>query len=281
MKRIRAGAIRAGALRAGMARAGGARACGIRACGIRAGLLRAGLALAIGAALSACAPTAPEDTRRGVGFDDGRDPFAPVYSDPVVTGPIIQPNAISSETPGQGTELPIGGAGEGASADAAGNAAAGASGGTADAPLPPVRTNNPGISDEQDFNAVASRETIESDRARLEAQRRAYKVIAPTALPRRPSGDNALIVEFALSTTNTVGQPLYRRSGLSGQARFARNCAKYPSSDLAQEAFLKAGGPERDRYGLDPDGDGFACYWDPTPFRLAVAAAGGGAIAGR
>jgi len=21
--------------------------------------------------------------------------------------------------------------------------------------------------------------------------------------------------------------------------------------------------------GLDPDGDGFACSWDPTPFRLA------------
>jgi hypothetical protein len=32
---------------------------------------------------------------------------------------------------------------------------------------------------------------------------------------------------------------------------------------------LSNGGPERDRLGLDPDGDGFACYWDPTPFRLA------------
>ena len=26
---------------------------------------------------------------------------------------------------------------------------------------------------------------------------------------------------------------------------------------------------ERDRMGLDPDGDGFACAWDPAPFRLA------------
>ncbi|NDH39999.1 MAG: hypothetical protein EBY45_06195 [Gammaproteobacteria bacterium] len=27
--------------------------------------------------------------------------------------------------------------------------------------------------------------------------------------------------------------------------------------------------PERDPMGLDPDGDGFACGWDPEPFRLA------------
>ena len=49
-----------------------------------------------------------------------------------------------------------------------------------------------------------------------------------------------------------------------------RNCAKYVSDAAAQEAFLKTGGPERDRYGLDPDGDGFACRWDPTPFRAAI-----------
>ena len=34
------------------------------------------------------------------------------------------------------------------------------------------------------------------------------------------------------------------------------------------KAFLEAGGPKRDRKGLDPDGDGFACAWDPRPFRL-------------
>ena len=45
-------------------------------------------------------------------------------------------------------------------------------------------------------------------------------------------------------------------------------CARYGSPDLAQQAFLAAGGPDRDRRGLDPDGDGFACAWDPRPFRL-------------
>ncbi len=31
-----------------------------------------------------------------------------------------------------------------------------------------------------------------------------------------------------------------------------------------------AGGPERDQFGIDPDGDGYACRWDPSPFRKAV-----------
>ena len=38
--------------------------------------------------------------------------------------------------------------------------------------------------------------------------------------------------------------------------------------DQAQQDFLAKGGPERDRMGVDPDGDGFACAWDPRPFRL-------------
>lgn len=128
--------------------------------------------------------------------------------------------------------------------------------------------NNGGISDEQDFAAVSARETIESDAERIARNRAQYTVVAPTAVPTRtgPSGPN--IVEFALSTTHAPGTPVYRRSGLSLGQPMAR-CGKYASADLAQEAFLANGGPERDREGLDPDGDGFACGWDPRPFRTA------------
>ena len=38
----------------------------------------------------------------------------------------------------------------------------------------------------------------------------------------------------------------------------------------AKIAFLEAGGPKRDRKALDPDGDGYACGWDPAPYRRAV-----------
>uniref|UniRef100_UPI0040484BDC hypothetical protein n=1 Tax=Yoonia sp. TaxID=2212373 RepID=UPI0040484BDC len=78
------------------------------------------------------------------------------------------------------------------------------------------------------------------------------------------------IIGYALNAPNVKGQEWYSRSLFSGQGRFERNCQKYASADAAQIDFLAAGGPERDRKGIDPDGDGFACGWDPAPF-LSVA----------
>lgn len=134
-----------------------------------------------------------------------------------------------------------------------------------------LANNNPEISNEQDFDAVSARETIESDRQRLQRQRDAFEVATPQAVPERPRGTGPNIVAFALSTSNAVGQQVYRRSGRVNEERYRRACAKYGSSDQAQAAFLEAGGPNSDRRGLDPDGDGFACFWDPTPFRNARA----------
>lgn len=125
------------------------------------------------------------------------------------------------------------------------------------------------ISDEQDFEAVSSRETIESDRDRLQRQREALQVVEPEDLPNRPGGSEPNIVAYALSTTNELGEPVYSRTGRFDEERYNRACAKHGWSDRAQAAFLKAGGPKRDWRGLDPDGDGFACDWDPSPFRIA------------
>lgn len=130
--------------------------------------------------------------------------------------------------------------------------------------------NNPAISDEQNFDAVSARETIESDRQRLEQQQQVYQQAAPEAVPDRPSGRAAPnIVAYALETNNQVGQSIYRRSSRFNEDRYRRACAEFASSDQAQAAFLAAGGPDRDRRGLDPDGDGFACFWNPGPFRTA------------
>lgn len=126
--------------------------------------------------------------------------------------------------------------------------------------------SNTGISDEQDFSAVSSRETIESDKERLARNRAQYQVVQPTAIPQR-TATGANIVEFALATTHNPGTQMYTRSALR-LTDPAVACGRYGSSDLAQQAFLEAGGPKRDRKGLDPDGDGFACQWDPRPFRL-------------
>lgn len=127
---------------------------------------------------------------------------------------------------------------------------------------------NTGISDEQDFTAVAARETIASDKERIEQNRAQYVVVQPKDLPVRPGDTGPNIADYALKTTNDPGTALYHRSGSLRNS--ANSCAKFSSPDLAQQAFLAKGGPDRDRLNLDPDGDGFACGWDPRPFRKAL-----------
>ena len=134
----------------------------------------------------------------------------------------------------------------------------------------PVLLNNPGISDEQEFAAVSGRESIESDAQRRAQQAAAYEVIQPTAIPQRDGNAGPNIIEYAINAPNAKGQDYYSRFVWSGQGRFERNCASYASPDEAQRDFLTRGGPDRDPRGIDPDGDGFACGWDPAPFRLAV-----------
>ena len=210
-------------------------------------------------ALAGCAGEIP-NSARGVGFDNelptmdqiqsgSAAPTRPVISPEVVGG---GPLAAPAGVPGAAGGLPpsIG--------QAVANAEAGG-------PAPSL--NNPGISDEQNFDAVSSRETIQSDAARRARQQAEYEVIRPEALPARTSANRPNIVAYALSTQHMPGQKLYGRSAL--RRGNASACSGYASADLAQEAFLQAGGPERDRLGLDPDGDGFACAWDPRPFRRA------------
>lgn len=133
----------------------------------------------------------------------------------------------------------------------------------------PAAVSNPGISDENDFQAVSARESIQSDAERIARNRQLYQEVEPTAVPRRPGDQQPNIVQYALQSNNPRGAQMYKRSNLL-KGRADRKCAKYGSADLAQMAFLDKGGPRHDRLGLDPDGDGYACDWDPAPFRQAV-----------
>ncbi|MEO1797102.1 MAG: hypothetical protein AAFR53_08815 [Pseudomonadota bacterium] len=248
-------------------------------------------------ALSACAPAIP-DSGAGVGFGSIEEfraaqaareraliqstvpntapntlPGAPVEAQPVIPGPVVseeQVTAAPAPSPEPGP-APLPQSITDAVAAPAPVETAPLAIVTAEQPAPatavPTQPRPAGISDEQNFDAVSSRETIESDAARLEQNRQSFEVAAVTPLPSR-AGAGPNIVQYALNTSNVVGQSIYRRSGLTSQARHLRRCAQYPSADQAQQAFLAAGGPERDRQGLDPDGDGFACQWDPAPFRV-------------
>ncbi len=176
---------------------------------------------------------------------------------------VFPPGDLALNSPASNSQVPSAGEdpnpGEGVLAQGAGEAGA----------TPSREVDRAVISDEQDFEAVSSRETIESDRDRLQRQREALQVVEPEELPARPNESEPNIVAYALSTTNEVGEPVYSRSSQFDEARYNRACAKYGWSDRAQAAFLEAGGPKRDWRGLDPDGDGFACDWDPNPFRIA------------
>lgn len=84
------------------------------------------------------------------------------------------------------------------------------------------------------------------------------------------AGGTPNLFVYALSSTHNVGEQRFQRNHPLRWRRWEAACAQFPSQDLAQEAFLAAGGPERDPNHLDPDGDGFACWWDPAPFRQAA-----------
>jgi hypothetical protein len=235
--------------------------------------------------VSACAPEVPDS---GVGFGDYNAYYAqreaqlngtvppgppPVTGfDPARVGAAINAAEQGTGAPLNGTQpMPLDST---TGALIGGNAALAADRPRGNAPAGIVETTSEmagagGISDEQDFNAVSARETIESDAQRIARNKSQYQVIQPTALPTREDDTGPNIVQFAVSTTNGVGEQVYSRSAIHlGSAASA--CRRYQSPDLAQEAFLKAGGPERDPKGLDPDGDGFACAWDPLPFRTAL-----------
>lgn len=117
------------------------------------------------------------------------------------------------------------------------------------------------ISDSQNFASVTQSETIDSDKAKLEALKANYLIVEPEAVPTREDGIN--LASYALTQTNAVGEKKYSRFG-SGSA----NCNRYRNDlDEAQREFIRAGGPERDPRNLDSDGDGFACSWDPNVYR--------------
>lgn len=125
-----------------------------------------------------------------------------------------------------------------------------------------VSENRPsGISNTQDFEAVVEQESIASDAAKLAALRQSYTVVDPEPLPQRNTDVN--IAAYAISQKQAVGTRTYNRSGGGSSS-----CGRYRNDpDAAQRRFLEAGGPERDRNNLDPDGDGFACGWNPDLYR--------------
>lgn len=75
---------------------------------------------------------------------------------------------------------------------------------------------------------------------------------------------------YAADSGHLVGTQVYPRDAAlteNAQILAAQRCKRYYSTNAAQLAFLAQGGPQVDRLGLDPDGDGYVCGWDPSEWR--------------
>lgn len=248
--------------------------------------MRFTLTVLAGLFLSGCGPQVP-DSGTGVGFGDYEEYESERQArDAELSGSLPRPDEVSSEPlsatgPDVFADSEAGAEGADDSDDSDDIAAqarraleetSGDSAGSEEtAPETPPRTvsGESGISEENDFGAVEAERTIESDAELIARNREQYRIIEPEDLPARPSDTGPNIVAYALETDHPRGTQLYRRGGLNSESRYQRNCAEYASSDQAQADFLERGGPRRDRLGLDPDGDGYACSWDPAPYRRA------------
>lgn len=228
------------------------------------------VALGCAVVLAGCAPQVP-NSARGAGFDSV---VAMEQRNAELEGNTVRvPTTVLPPEGGTGAPEPLSGVAPvpGSAEDTAAQTTAilEQTRTAADPSATQSTPDNAGISSENNFDVVSEQRTIEGDAARIAENRAQYQVIEPEALPERSGSDQPNIVAFALSTSHPVGTQVYARAGLNGAARAERNCREYASPDQAQIDFLARGGPLRDRRGLDPDGDGYACSWNPAPFRNA------------
>jgi hypothetical protein len=91
------------------------------------------------------------------------------------------------------------------------------------------------------------------------SKKRTARPIKPVAL--KPRSKSLNLREYSATQTHLVGEKVYTRS--ASKYSNGGNCDQYSIPEIAQIAFLNAGGPRKDSLLLDGDGDGFACAWVP------------------
>lgn len=111
----------------------------------------------------------------------------------------------------------------------------------------------------QDISGVAPSVTVQATAAQVPQN---PQVVTSGHYP----GSVPVLTSYAYQERQNPGVSTYQRTGGSIAAA-ARLCSNYASGDIAQRAFIASGGPVIDPRGMDPDGDGFVCGWDPRPLR--------------
>ncbi|MSU88663.1 hypothetical protein GE300_03390 [Rhodobacteraceae bacterium 2CG4] len=117
--------------------------------------------------------------------------------------------------------------------------------------------------------SLSTQEEQKRQREAAERRRQAAQsqlvIVEPEPVPQVDV--NANVVAFARETTHPLGTKVYNRPVFRDRRQSASVCRRFESNEEAQRQFLANGGPNTDRYNLDPDGDGFACDFDPEKYR--------------
>lgn len=246
---------------------------------MRFSILVAGLALA---GLVGCSGSGPVTMNSGVGFGDyqeflrTRDTEGPVlrrapYSIPperagLPPPPVLAARPMSAAPIRQPAPQAI--AMAPAPAPMVAPRAALPAPGGAQAAAPLVEAPRQEVSNQQDFLAVLNR-------PQGQTTGQAGPVIATAPVTGIPDPDlqaGPNIIAYALAFDHPVGVERFRRMNPLRWRQWENACLQFRTQEDAQRAFLSAGGPERDGGNLDPDGDGYACWWDPAPYRRAMQA---------
>ena len=110
-------------------------------------------------------------------------------------------------------------------------------------------------------------ETVRTGATKTQAAARPQVPARPQTGASGPyPGSTPVLVRYAHAERQNPGTRTYQRSATSQDAA-ERACRAHANADAAQTAFIAAGGPVIDPHGMDPDGDGFVCGWDPRPYR--------------
>lgn len=235
-------------------------------------MVRLGMAGAVLALLVACDGSEPAGGR---GYFDPPGPAPVTFGVPGGPAPLqTADSGFDATQPMPGTGAPVDDTQRLAqdvtsvlAATAPGQAPAGAQGADGQAFVPGDTGIDP--NDDSINLALQTQEQQKRQRAAAAAEREAARqqlvVIQPEPVPQ--TDVNANVVKFARETTHPVGTKRYNRPAFRDRFQSAATCRRFGSDDEAQRQFLANGGPTTDRFNLDPDGDGFACDFDPEVYR--------------
>lgn len=92
---------------------------------------------------------------------------------------------------------------------------------------------------------------------------------APVAGQGPYPGSIPVLAQYAATVDHAPGTTVWPRRR-SDPVKALQICTSYATADAAQLGYLSRGGPVNDPQGMDPDGDGFVCGWDPATWRPRI-----------